>query len=60
MVRILFLHDSNTFTLIHRRSQGGPKGPWAPLNFKSNYKAVSKKYKFFCDSAGTLEFIVDL
>ena len=26
----------------HRRSQGGLKGPWPPLNFKSNYKTVSK------------------
>ena len=25
----------------HRRSQGGPKGPWPPLN----YKTVSKKIK---------------
>ena len=24
-------------------ARGGPKGPWPPLNFKSNYKTVSKK-----------------
>ena len=33
----------------------------APMNFKSNYKTVSKKKKnFFCASADTLEFIVDV
>ena len=39
----------------------GAKGAMAPLNFKSNYKTISKiyKHKFFCASAGTLEFIVD-
>ena len=46
---------------VHRRSQGGPKGPWSPLNFKFNYKTVSKKskHKFFRASAGTSKFIVD-
>ena len=46
----------------HRRSQGGAIGAMAPLNFKSNYKTVSKKQKHkpFCASAGALEFVVDI
>ena len=41
-------------------ARGGQRGHGPPLNFKSNYKTVLKTYKFFCASAGTLEFIVDL